>query len=178
MILLLAGCLDDEVGDVETAGEYVAFQSDFEDYQDWPNAQVADAPVGDTHLTGPRWVYIDEPPPSGALEFPIGTHIVKEARNGDAEEWDVFAMVKRGGGYNPAGARDWEWFELDLSSGTPVIAWRGENPPAFSGYECVNLDGTLDQDGDCSGCHASSWENDYVQDKVLQLDAIALGDTP
>jgi hypothetical protein len=178
VILLLVACLDDEVGDVDAASEYIAFQSDFEDYQEWPSAQVADDPVGTTHLTGPRWVFIDQAPPAGALEFPIGTHIVKEAQNGDEADWDVFAMVKRGGGYNPTGARDWEWFELDLSSGTPAIVWRGENPPIFSGYECVNADGSLDQGGDCSGCHSGSWENDYVQDFALQLGDLGVGTAP
>jgi hypothetical protein len=178
VIFWLAACLDDEVGDAETASEYIAFQSDFERYQEWPSAKVADDPVGSTHLTGPRYVYIDEPPPPGSLEFPIGTHIVKEAQNGDEAEWDVFAMVKRGGGYNPAGARNWEWFELDLSGGTPVILWRGENPPIFSGYECVNADGSLDEDGDCSGCHSSSWENDYVHDWALQLEDVTVGKEP
>ena len=34
---------------------------------------------------------------------------------GTPESWDVFAMVKRGGGFNRDGALDWEYFLLRLT---------------------------------------------------------------
>ena len=171
IFLFLSGCLDDQVG-VETDSEFVAFQSDFADYSSWPSWQVADDPVGTTHLTGPRWVFIDPEPPAGATEFPLGTVIVKEARNGNPEDWDIFGMVKRGAGYNAQGAHGWEWFELSLAAGEPAILWRGELPPSEAGYECVLADGSIAESGDCNGCHAGSWMNDYVQDAALQLEAV------
>ena len=47
----------------------------------------------------------------------------------DMASWDLFAMVKRGGGFNEGGALDWEFFILGLDeSGTPMIRARGANP--------------------------------------------------
>ena len=101
MIFLLAACLDDEVGDVETQQEYVAFRAT-EDYQ----ALVADDPVGDTHHR-PTVVYIDEPPPPRPRVPDRDAHreggtVTTEGRVRDGEtRWRLHPQ-----------ARNWEWFEL------------------------------------------------------------------
>ncbi len=39
---------------------------------------------------------------------------------------DIFAMAKRGGGFNPNGAHDWEFFRLRITAGgMPLIVGRG-----------------------------------------------------
>jgi len=172
VIWSLAGCLDDQVGRHHQESEFVAFQSDFADYAGWEDWQVADDPVGPSHLTGPRWVFVNGLPDPGATEWPTGTVIVKEARNGAPEDWDIFAMAKRGGGFNTDGAHGWEWFELSLDGDAVVIDWRGAVPPALAGYDCVSTDPSAPV-GDCNACHSGSWQNDYVQDSVLRL-----GDLP
>jgi hypothetical protein len=165
-------CLDDRLGPDRGDGEFVAFQVDFASYPLWDGWEVAVDPVGPTHLDGPRWVFANALPETGATSFPVGTILVKEARNGPSpDDWDIFAMVKRGGGFNPAGAIGWEWFELARVGDETIIDWRGDRPPALSGYECVSIDPTAPA-GDCNACHGLSWENDYVNDGVLRLDAL------
>lgn len=170
MIVLLSACLDDRVGPERGEGEFVAFQDDFAPYADWDGWLVASAPVGPTHLDGDRWVFANTLPPTGSASFPVGTILVKEARNGpEPEDWDIFAMVKRGGGFNLLGAYGWEWFELEWVGGVVAIAWRGEEPPELSGYECVSTDPSAPA-GDCNACHGNAWANDYVNDAVLRLE--------
>jgi len=65
--------------------------------------------------------YIKRPPASGSSEFPVGTLIVKEATGGTIPH-EIFAMAKRGGGFN-RDAPGWEWFELQDQP--VVIVWRG-----------------------------------------------------
>ena len=50
----------------------------------------------------------------------------------------MHARVKRGGGFNPRGAIDWEWFDLRINaSDEALMMWRGEKPPANHGYESL-----------------------------------------
>ncbi len=152
----------------------MAFQSDFASFLSWESVFVADEPLGEGHLEGPRTVYYNQLPSVEDEEFPIGTILVKVARNGDnPTEWEIPAAVKRGGGYNPQGAAGWEWLELVLDEDqVPAILWRGEGPPSGSGYECQLGDGASAEDaitGDCNACHNGSWRNDYVQSGPLQF---------
>jgi hypothetical protein len=146
----------------------VAFQSDFEDFRSWERVHVSDEDLGRGHLEGPRYVHFQKLPKEGDA-FDVGSILVKTAETGEPTEWEVVAMAKRGNGYNDDGAKGWEWFELEISeSGTPLIAWRGLEPPFGSGYECTLGDDTGDTAaaaavGDCNVCHAAAWEDDYVQ---------------
>jgi hypothetical protein len=73
-------------------------------------------------------------------------------------------MAKRGGGYNADGAVGWEWFDLVFAEDglTPVIDWRGIEPPSGTGYLCWMEDGDTAIIADCNGCHVGSSANDYV----------------
>ena len=140
------------------AGElFIAFQATFEGYQSWPSKAVDGHQQGSTHLAGPRTVYVNAMPAAGSTEFPVGTAIVKEMNDGSAQ---VFAMVKRGGNYNPTGALNWEWFELKSVGGTLRINWRGVGPPAGEMYGG-------DANGGCNGCHLSHADNDFVSSLPL-----------
>ena len=69
-------------------------------------------------------------------------------------------------GYNATGAPGWEWFELKESAGTPVIVWRGEEPPSGEGYVILGSEDTA-VDGDCNSCHQAAYDNDYVHEVPL-----------
>src|SRR5678816_722926 len=56
-----------------------------------------------------------------ASAYPTGTMIVKAF----LPSWELFAMAKRGGGFNAKGALGWEFFRLKLVNDTPVIVSRG-----------------------------------------------------
>jgi hypothetical protein len=158
-------------GKSEEPTEFVAFQSDFADFRSWNRVWVSDEPLGLGHLEGSRYVHFQSLPKDGD-PFPVGSILVKTAEVGTETEWDIVAMVKRGDDYNADGAKDWEWFELQISdSGTPLILWRGIEPPAGSGYECSLGGDTGDTAeaftlGDCNVCHASAWEDDYVRSRA------------
>lgn len=145
---------------------FVAFERDFQGYRSWTSFPVADAPAqGLAHAAGPRTVYVNKRPAAAAPAFPVGTIVVKELGSGAAPDRQVFAMVKRGGGYNPTGAHDWEWFELhDRSDGGVTILWRGAGPPEGETY------GGNPAAGGCNECHgAAATTNDYVLSAALRL---------
>ena len=141
--LALSACATDEPP--ATGDSFLAFSSSFEGFRAWPSFH-SDGPVDDGSVDpqalGARMLFINEPPPAGTTEYPIGTIIVEARETGAL---NVFAKVKRGGGYNRGGARDWEWFELVED---PVrIVWRGLGPPNGESYG-----------GDpnaCNSCHAT-----------------------
>ena len=135
----------------------------FDSFRTWQSWQFTTNGVNNSpHTSGPRTVYIKQAPPHGSTEFPIGTIIVKELETGPPASHSIFAMVKRGCGYNAAGATDWEWFELqNQADGSELILWGGSEPPVGESYA-----------GDptaCNTCHAGSRANDYVQSPPLQL---------
>ena len=58
------------------------------------------------HPAGPRTAFLNAKAPPGSTHYPVGTIIVKQIEtNGDPDmsKWDLFAMVKRGGDFNPEG---------------------------------------------------------------------------
>jgi hypothetical protein len=136
------------------ATPFIAVQGDFACYRAWT---AFDGGMGAADGLGvpnePRTIYINQLPPPGSRTFPIGTIIVK-----DTATAQTFAMVKRGGGFNPA-VDDWEWFELTTASTTPptscapLINWRGTAPPAGTVY----------------GMITTTCPNDYVAGSSLQL---------
>jgi len=159
------GCSSKDA-DASDAGTqtYLAFASNFEGYEDWPHAPAtADGAASGVHALGPMTVYWNQTPPHGSTEFPVGTIIVKQTDPGVTPA-QVFAMVKRGGNYNASGARDWEWFELEVTGGDVVrILWRGVGPPNGETY---GGDPTT-----CNTCHQQASGNDYVWSSALQFAA-------
>jgi hypothetical protein len=170
VFLALWGCsppvarvVDGTAGSAPT-GPFVAQAADFADFRAW-DSFVLDGPAavdGGQHTTGVRTVYLNRPPPSGQVAFPLGTVIVKTIVPNPAfpDALRTFAMAKRGGRFNHAGAVDWEWFELDVTASPPAILWRGVGPPIGDTYE---------GEASCNGCHALAASNDFVQSPPLAL---------
>ena len=84
--------------------------------------------------------------------------MVKTVENGPPDLWKIHARVKRGGGFNTAGALGWEWFDLRVTiDDSVVIMWRGAEPPKNHGYESLpGLGVTMTMDGNCNTCHAAA----------------------
>ena len=160
MTLFLLGCLDHTPIPGGEGESFVAMQSHFSDYQSWDAIEVE---TGDTgHTSGSRTVYLNAAPPEGSESFPVGTILLKTIVYDGG--MDIHARAKRGGGFNADGAPGWEWFELILSDGVPVIKWRGETAPSGEVYQ--SLPGSTDSadtiTGDCNTCHHAAANNDFV----------------
>lgn len=149
---------------VPRAAPFVAFERDFAGFRDWPRVETGPAsPQGITHVAGRRRVYVNARPPAGADTFPVGTILIKELLEGADEGHRIFALVKRGGGYNAGGARGWEWFELSAREDDSLaIVWRGINAPKGEDYGG-------DPQGGCNDCHARAGKNDFVRSPGLRL---------
>jgi hypothetical protein len=160
----VAGCGAGDSSGPDTGGEtLIAFPATFKDFRRWTSFH-SDGPVDDgtfpATVLGPRTQYINQVPPHGSTEFPVGTIIV-EARESGAQ--NIFAGVKRGGNFNKSGARNWEWFELsEATDGTVLIVWRGSPPVGGDVYG-------VDPNNACNGCHEQYVANDYVASPYLQL---------
>jgi hypothetical protein len=145
------------------ADTFIAFGSDFKGYHGWTNYDVTnDAALAGIHDGSTVTEYIKTLPPSGLTAFPIGTIIVKEATGGTIPH-ELFAMVKRGGGFNAA-LPGWEWFELsNVDDGTDSvqIVWRGFGPPKGDMYGG-------DSGSGCNTCHLAC-NNDGVCATPLNL---------
>lgn len=115
---------------------------------------------------GPMTTYINQKPPSGSTSFPIGTMIVKEQNDPALTDRQIFAMVKRGGGYNSVngtGAVNWEFFELqNVDSCNVEILWSGI-PLSTDPYASNPLV--------CDQCHYLAKDNDYVWTTGLLLSS-------
>jgi hypothetical protein len=138
--------------------QFLAFPADFRGFRAWPSSVLdGDAPAGGVHLTGPRTTYLNAAPPQGATAYPRGTLVVKTLADGT-----VFAMAKRGEGYNPSGAVGWEFFELQELADAVSIVWRGVGPPVGEKYGG-------DPEAGCNGCHAVARANDSLLSPSLRL---------
>ena len=163
-----------------TGTTFVAFASDFNGFHSWPSAVAMPSPNlppvdaggigpdggatdGGVHPV-PETEYWKLPSTPTGNEFPIGTIIVKETNEVDPTARQLFALVKRGGDFNPTGAVNWEWFELkNVADGSAVISWHGYGPPSgsadiYGGNPAV-----------CNTCHEKAAANDYVWSAALQL---------
>jgi len=150
-VAVLAGCGAGNEPETSTGEIFLAVASDFADFRSWESTTL-DVTVGSSvHVTGRRTVYINQRPPSGAAEFPVGTLIVKQTET----DGKIFAQVKRGGNFNKSGALNWEWFELEEGSAGLAVRWHGWGPPAGEMYGG-------DAGGACNGCHLAGAANDYV----------------
>jgi|SRR5580692_3033920 hypothetical protein len=116
--------------------------------------------------SGPMVTYINTKPPSGSTSFPIGTIIVKEQTDPPLAQRQIFAMVKRGGGYNDVdgtGAINWQFFELsNLDMCDVSIVWSGfpANTDPYASNPLV-----------CDQCHYLAKSNDYVWTAGLSLSS-------
>ena len=165
LVFVLAGCADK--GNV-----FIALDSDFASFRSWPMVSLGSEPLPG-HPPGPRYGYLSHAAPKGATAYPVGTMIVKtiEPLDMPATSWEVFAMAKRGGGFNPEGAKDWEFFRIKIEGDTPHITSRGltaiDPDDGGAGY--------FDQLGNafinmCNGCHGTkaSAATDHVLSPLLQ----------
>jgi hypothetical protein len=143
---------------------FIAMERDFQSFRSWGSALLPSAPaVSVTHPAGPRRVYINAFPPEPRADFPVGTLIVKETVPDAKGRVRLLGMVKRGGGYNRAGASGWEWFELEERYDWNVgIVWRGLSAPDGESYGG-------DPEGTCNSCHRRNASTDYVQSAALRL---------
>ncbi|MFO0680852.1 MAG: hypothetical protein U0234_02320 [Sandaracinus sp.] len=136
----------------------------------WTRFDRGTDPVHIDDPTGMSTVYIDRLPPSGATEFPVGTHVLRIRGTGDdPAQWEAHGMVKRGGDFNAEGAVGWEYYGLDLSrdaSGDLVATtrWRGVGPPDGDGYAVADAGPVLG----CNHCHgAATWNDSVIGDELL-----------
>lgn len=153
----------DASGGADGNTPFIAFGKDFQGYHGWTGYNVTnDAELAGIHDGSTVIEYLNHAPPSGLSEFPLGTIIVKEATGGTIPH-ELFAMVKRGGGFNPA-LPGWEWFELqnldDGSDGVQII-WHGFGPPSGDTYGG-------DAGSGCNTCHLACG-NDGVCATPLNL---------
>lgn len=171
--LLLAGCAEPSSRSLPTREPFIALERDFQDFQRWPKVDLSQrSPTSEAHGAGEAEEWVNHLPAPGSKVFPVGTMFVKTVKSGHAPRAgesardDVFAMVKRGGGYNQRGAPGWEWFELRRrEDDTLGIVWRGVNPPSGEGYSGDPL-------GGCNGCHQMAIKNDYVHAAAMTLGAL------
>jgi hypothetical protein len=146
---------------------FIALARDFADFRQFGQLDLGERPgQGETHKGGKFIAFVNSLPKPGSKDFPVGTIIVKENVSEDVpakEAKKIFAMVKRGGGFNAEGAKGWEWFELNEGERGVAIHWRGVGAPNGESYGG-------DPMGSCNGCHEMAHKNDYVLSKALKLD--------
>jgi len=159
LVLGSCACLDNKLADETPSARkvYIATPTSFNNYADW---MTFDVPDGHGGTLGTTTVYLNDPPPDDAAEFPIGTILVKTMQPVGAP-LDIHAMVKRGAGFNPKGALGWEFFELALDRKTsePFILWRGQDPPTGEMYQALLSSKSLpaaDMELQCNDCHATA----------------------
>ena len=131
---------------------YIALQSDFAPFESWKKIPLGNAPLAG-HPAGNRAAYINKPVPAAGAKYPVGTIVIKTVEAGAAvTNWDLFGMTKRGGGFNSAGARDWEFFILKMTAErVPVILSHGFSPSDGDGGA---YPGNMDAGGvTCNSCH-------------------------
>jgi len=173
---LVAGCGGGaDASDGGTAGAGVpVYAPAFKDFHSWAStpgvgppdaaADLLAAVDGGAHSMGPMTAYINARPPPGSTSFPVGTIIVKEVNVGELTTRKIFAMQKRGGGFDPGGAVDWEWFELqNIDADNVRIVWRGNGPPNGETYG--------GNPATCNDCHAGAKTNDFVWTMGFELSS-------
>ena len=137
----------------DAASLFVAQPGDFAGFRAWPSVPLGSEP-NTADPPGPRVAFVHGRPPSGASAYPLGAIIVKAIENStDPTGWDLFAMAKRGGDFDPSGARGWEFFLLRLQADDRVqIVSRGSilDDPTDAGAAYGSVGAIF-----CSGCHGA-----------------------
>ena len=165
----LAAC-SSSASAADAGATFLASVQDFSCYRKWtsfpgvgpPGAPQPTMPDGGLH-SGPLTTYVNQTPPHGSTSFPVGTIIVKEQNDPALTDRQVFAMVKRGGDYNPAGAVNWEFYELqNVDECNVSIVWSGlplGGDPYASNPQV------------CNDCHIMAEDNDFVWTQGLELSS-------
>lgn len=158
LVSSLTGCLDDTLPPDETDTEiqFIPNASNFQDFQTWPVA------VHRTDMSGrPMSLYANQAVPSEGYEFEKGTIFVKTVEIGSGiSDWEVHAMVKRGGNYGQHGAPGWEFLNLRaLDTGAVVILDRGDGTGLSHYSDPTEMTGS---DSVCLDCHGDAGDNDYI----------------
>ncbi|MBK8170891.1 MAG: hypothetical protein IPK60_11190 [Sandaracinaceae bacterium] len=167
----LTGCLDDTLppGEGEnTEIQFIPNASDFQDFQGWPVA------VHRTDRSGrPISLYMSRSVPAEGYEFAKGTLIVKTVEIGSGiDDWEVHAMVKRGGAYGAMGAPGWEFLNLHaLSTGAVVILDRGDGTGLGHYSDPTEIPGAM-TDAVCLDCHGDAGDNDYVMAPEFRIGTV------
>ncbi len=86
--------------------------------------------------------------------YPLGTVIVKSAKNSSGTVNETLGMVKRGNAFNSA-AGNWEWF---------MLAEDGKILKDANGMEMRG--GATLMNGMCNGCHGAAQAKDFVFSKI------------
>jgi len=121
------------------AEEFVAQASDFECLTHW--SKVRQFRIVNKAGHGPEALAVASASYDvSGLEFPVGTIV---------QLIPTEAMVKRGGGFDPAN-HDWEYFSLHVSKRGTTIATRGRD-------DVINFAG-----GNCFSCHAAARRYDFI----------------
>lgn len=163
--VLLLGCGSDAPLAAEPGG-FIAMSDAFRDFRTWPRVAIsATEDVPDPSL--PYFAYTNQPAPPAGSTYPVGTLIVHTIElTDDPATWEVFAMARRGGGYNPDGAHGWEFFRLGFSRGeVPVIISRGFAPTDSGSYSAKG--------SNCNTCHAAQGAaaTDFILSRQLRPGA-------
>ncbi|MES1171984.1 MAG: hypothetical protein ABUL77_02000 [Bacteroidota bacterium] len=162
-LILVAACGGGAPDDPNASGVFIALARDFVGFEDWTAFDLGDDQNDGVVVLGHRRAYVNMLPPHGSTTFPVGTIIIKTIGEELPMPGQTFAMAKRGGTWNAAGASGWEWFELVLASPEPpAIRWRGIVPPAGEIYAGVS-------GGACNMCHQLGRDNDFVPSTELLL---------
>jgi len=121
------------------AEEFVAQASDFECLTNW--TKVRQFRIVNKAGHGPEALAVASASYDvSGLEFPVGTIV---------QLIPTEAMVKRGGGFDPAN-HDWEYFPLHVSKAGTTIVTRGRD-------DVVNFAG-----GNCFSCHSAARRYDFI----------------
>ncbi len=170
-VFALGGCAPDDPAGTD-AGEWAPVPSDCTSYETtWTSFDLGgdDAGASDVDacahvLDVPRTAYMNKTPAHGSTSFPVGTMIIKEIRTTpDPSTWQVFAMAKVGGNFDPgSGCVGWEWYGLDPpdGGGTCHFQWSGTQPATSETYASC---------GPCATCHSAAQNNDCVIAPELSL---------
>ena len=153
--LLAAGCAMEGA----PAGPRIAFAEDFAGFLGWESYRLPADTLTDGHLSSPnRFVYVDRPIPDMPEPFPLGTIVVKTLEEGPRQDWEIHAMVKRGGGYNAHGSEGWEFFALAFDEDDELfVTWRGTGDD-----DVAYIDPITGEAQACNSCHVIGAERDYV----------------
>ncbi len=125
-MLTLVGCEREPPLVLPRAEPFIALERDFQGFEGWHQIELPKREAqGITHRAGDAVEFVNQVPKPGQQSFPVGTILVKKVTSKEHGR-EMFAMVKRGGGFNSAGAHGWEWFELVQREDDSIgIKWRG-----------------------------------------------------
>lgn len=176
--LAASACLDNQLDESEeVAGKrvFIAQAGDFRDYADWMSFK-RETTSDHGGVIGTTTIYVNQLPDEETQSFSIGTILFKSTLVAGFDKPTIHAMAKRGSGFNPKGVLGWEYFELLLNkNGTPLILWRGAEPPSGEHYQMLLSAQSVEdrpmmtgQDGDCNSCHLEG-KDGVLSDDVLHL---------